>query len=172
MPMIIKTFQYILLLFSVLFHCSAYAEPEVLGWLESAYVQPWGIKVRAKLDTGARTSSIHATDIEPYKFNDELWVRFTLTDPKRKEGLDQKVISVDKPVIRETKIKEHIGDSTSRYIIELEICLNGKNYNTPVTLADRSNFHYPLLLGRVTLADKLIIDPGKTFTANKACLRE
>ena len=168
--MIIKTFQYILLLFSVLFHCSAYAEPEVLGWLESAYIQPWGIKVRAKLDTGARTSSIHVIDIETYQMNDELWVSFTLPYPRGKNERDQKKIKVEKPVIRETKIKEHVGDSTSRYVVEIEFCLNGKNYQTLVTLADRSNFHYPLLLGRMTLENNLIVDPGKTFTASKSCL--
>lgn len=172
-PMIIKMLQYILFLFSVLIHCSAYAEPEVLGWLESAYIQPWGIKVRAKLDTGALTSSIHVTDIETYQKNNELWVRFTLPRPKSKKNTQtQNEIIVDKPVIKETKIKEHVGDSTVRYVVEIEFCLNGKHYTTPVTLADRSNFHYPLLLGRRTLQHNLIVDPGKTFTANKSCLHK
>ncbi len=171
--MIIKILSNAVLLLSVLFHPYVNAEPEVLGWLESALIKPWGIKVRAKLDSGALTSSIHATQIEEYHVDDELWVRFTLTQPiNKKNNQSEKKIVVERPVIRETKIKEHIGDSMIRYVIEMEFCLNGKNYKTPVTLTDRSNFHYPLLLGRRTLKDNVLIDPGKTFTANKSCLHK
>ncbi len=170
MTMIIKTLQAVLLLLSVSIYSSVNAEPEVMGWLESAYIQPWNIKVRAKLDTGARTSSIHATNIETYQVDDELWVRFTITEPKSKDQPVEKEYSVEKPVIRETKIKEHVGESRSRYIVEINFCLNGKDYVTPVTLADRSNFHYPLLLGRRTLKGNLIVDPAKTFTSSKSCL--
>lgn len=169
--MTIKNFSHCILLLSVLFHSYVGAEPEVLGWLESAYIKPWDIKVRAKLDTGALTSSIHATHIEEFQMDDELWVRFTLTQPmNKKHNQLEKQIVVEKPVIKETKIKEHVGDSVSRYVVEMEFCLNGKDYITAVTLTDRSNFHYPLLLGRRTLKDNLLIDPGKTFIANKPCL--
>ncbi len=172
MTMIIKILQGILLLLSVSIYSSVNAEPEVLGWLESAYIQPWNIKVRAKLDTGARTSSIHATNIEPYQVDDEPWVRFTITEPKSKRQPVEREIRVEKPVIKETKIKEHVGESKFRYVVEIEFCLNGKHYTTPVTLADRSNFHYPLLLGRLTLKDSLIVDPAKIFTSSKSCLHQ
>lgn len=171
--MMIKIFSYSLLLLSVTFHPYVNAEPDVLGWLESAFIKPWDIKVRAKLDTGALTSSIHATQIEEYYVDNELWVRFTLTQPvNQKHNQLEKKITVEKPVLKETKIKEHIGDSMSRYVVEMAFCLNGKNFLTPVTLTDRSNFHYPLLLGRRTLKDNLLIDPGKTFIANKSCLHK
>jgi len=172
MTMFIKLLQGILLLLTVSVYSPVNAEPEVLGWLESAYIEPWGIKVRAKLDTGARTSSMHATSIEPFQINDELWVRFNIPQPVAKDGVVKEDVKVEKPVIRETKIKEHVGESTFRYVVEIEFCLNGRQYLTSVTLADRSNFHYPLLLGRRTLKDHLIIDPAKTFTANKSCLHK
>ncbi|MFT5396014.1 MAG: hypothetical protein ACI85N_001203 [Gammaproteobacteria bacterium] len=168
-----KSLSYGFLLLSVLLHYSVNAEPEVLGWLESAYIKPWDIKVRAKLDTGARTSSLHATDIETYQINDATWVRFTLTQPGSKNGNQpEKKITVERPLIKETKIKEHLGDSMLRNVVEMKFCLNGRNYITPVTLADRTNFHYPLLLGRRTLKDNLLIDPGKSFTAKKSCLHK
>lgn len=170
MSMIIKMFRsvFLFLLFFIYSHVNA--EPEVLGWLETAYIQPWGMKVRAKLDTGALTSSIHATNIEPYQIDDELRVRFTITEPKNKTQAVEREIRVERPVIKETKIKEHVGESNSRYVVEIEICLNGKRYLTPVTLADRSGFHYPLLLGRRTLKENVIVDPAKTFTSSKSCL--
>jgi len=162
-----KLFIYSLL---ILFQSSSNAELEVLGWLESAYVQPWGIKLRTKLDTGARTSSIHVADIEPFQKNDELWVRFSIPYKVSKNDPEYKNIIVEKPVIRETRIKEHVGESKTRYVVEIEFCLNGKHYLTPFTLADRSNYNYPMLLGRLTLKDKLLVDPSRSFTANKSCL--
>lgn len=170
MFMIIKIFRCVFLLFFFFVHSYVNAEPEVLGWLETAYIKPWDIKVRAKLDTGALTSSIHATEIEPFQVNDELWVRFTLPRLGKKGKPVKKGIKVEKPVIRETKIKEHVGESTFRYIVEIDFCLNGKHYLTPVTLADRSNFHYPLLLGRRTLKENVIVDSAKTFTSSKSCV--
>ena len=147
-----------------------HAEPEVLGWLENAYLEPYTVKIRAKLDTGAKTSSIYAINVEPFETDGSLWVRFTLPKSALKSEGSKKDIHIEKPVIRETKIKEHIGDSVSRYVVEIEFCLNGKNYVTPVTLADRSNFNYPLLLGRNILKDNFLVDPGKTFTSTKSCL--
>jgi hypothetical protein len=169
--MLIKTIQSFLIVVVLSTHSLVYAESEILGWLERAYIQPWEINVRAKLDTGALTSSIHATSIETFLVEEELWVRFFLTEPKSKGVSEERKIEVEKPVIKETKIKEHVGDSRSRYVVEIEFCLNGKHYLTPVTLADRSNFHYPLLLGRRTLKDNVIVDPAKTFTASKSCLQ-
>ncbi len=170
--MFIKTLKHSFFYLSVLLYFPVNAESEILGWLESAYIKPWNIRVRAKLDTGALTSSIHATDIETYQLHDELWVRFTLNQPagKKNTRVKEKII-VEKPVIKETKIKEHIGDSVLRYVVEMEFCMNGKHYITLVTLTDRSNFHYPLLLGRRTLKEHVLIDPGKSFTANKSCLQ-
>tara|TARA_R110000782_G_scaffold124850_13_gene216372 strand:+ start:1879 stop:2397 length:519 start_codon:yes stop_codon:yes gene_type:complete len=171
--MFIKILKHSFFFLSVILYFPANAEPEVLGWLESAVIKPWGIKVRAKLDSGALTSSIHATHIETYEIGDETWVKFTLTQPKNKSGtqVETKII-VEKPVIKETKIKEHSGDSMLRYVVEMKLCLNGRNYITPVTLVDRTNFHYPLLLGRRTLKNNVLIDPSKTFTANKSCLHK
>ena len=146
------------------------AQQETLGWIENVRLLSWDTKVRAKLDTGARTSSLYAINIEPFDKEGEPWVKFTL--PKsaiRTEGKKQD-IHMEKPVIRETKIKEHVGESVDRYVVEIELCINGKNYTTPVTLADRSNFNYPLLLGRNILKNHFLVDAGKTFTSTKSCL--
>ena len=151
---------------------AAFADQDILGWLETAYLKPGGIPVKAKLDTGARTSSIYAINIVPFEVDGEIWVRFTLPKSIDKTKKLNSDIELEKPVIRETKIKEHYSDSVSRYVVKIDLCLNGQNFSTPATLADRSNFHYPLLLGRRTMENKILVDPGKTNLANKSCLHK
>jgi hypothetical protein len=170
MRVIKKRDKFIFILLSMLLSSPALARLDVLGWLEWAYLQPGSVRVKAKLDTGARTSSIHAINIEPFKINDEDWVRFTFPDLIYKKNGSVKAIEVEKPIIRETKIKEHIGESVSRYVVEIEFCLGGENYLTPVTLSDRSSFNYPLLLGRMTLKGNFLVDADKIFLANRLCL--
>lgn len=161
---------FIFILLAMLFSNTVHARPEVLGWLEWAYIEPGATKVKAKLDTGARTSSLHAINIVPFTVDDELWVRFSVPEGNRKQDAIGDVIQFEKPVVRETKIKEHIGDSVSRYVVEIGFCISGKNYAAAVTLADRSSFNYPLLLGRSLLKGNFIVDPDKIFIANKSCV--
>ena len=164
-----RWFVFTLVSLSFMCHLPVHAQPEVLGWLEAAYLLPSGIRLRAKLDTGARTSSIHAIDIEPYEKDGEPWVRFSVPYKPDKDVDEYEYLALEKPVIRETRIKEHVGESNTRYVVELEYCLNGKHYHTPFTLADRSNFHYPVLLGRLSLRNKVLVDPSRSFTANESC---
>ena len=155
----------------LLFSIAAGAEPETLGWLESAFLQPWGVRVTAKLDTGARTSSINAHDIHVYKEKEEKWVRFTLPVGEREGYVNG--IEVERPLVRVTRIKEHVGESVLRYVVALDVCINGKTRSTEVTLADRSQFNYTLILGRVMLANNIIVDPGSKFiSTDKSCPRK
>ena len=148
------------------------AEPQLLGWLESVYLQPSGVRLRAKLDTGALTSSIHAEELMTFQQDGQLWVRFTIPYKDRKREPEYKYLTLERPVIRETLVKEHVGDSRPRYVVDIEFCLNGRHYHSHFTLADRSNFNYKILLGRRTLKNKVIVDPAHSFTAKNSCIIE
>lgn len=158
--------------FMILPHGNVQAETKTLGWLESAYLHPWGIKLRTKLDTGAKTSSLHAVDVEKFYRQGELWVKFALPYDKKTDKSDQEEIILEKEVQRTVRIKDHDDASEERYVIELEFCLAGKVYSTPFTLSDRSNFHYRMLLGRRTLENRFLVDSAKTFTTKKSCYKE
>lgn len=144
-------------------------EPEIVGWLEGAYLQPWGVRVRAKLDTGARTSAMHAENIEPFEKDGQVWVRF-LFPYGRREGYPQGFI-IERPLVRQTKVKNGNG-LHPRYVIELDVCISGKTQTTEISLADRDRFNYPMLLGRQSLAGRFIIDPTQIFLGNRACPRK
>ncbi len=138
------------------------------GWLEMVILQPWNIKLRAKLDTGAKTSSLHAVDIERFERDGEKWVRFHTTDPDEENPL--KFIEV--PLVRDVKIKRHKQKPQIRPVVEMTFCLDGQIYTSEFSLTDRSRFNYRVLLGRKMLQQGIIVDPASTFilkTRRKSC---
>jgi hypothetical protein len=148
----------------------AFAKHKRLGWIEWAWLQPDNIKVKTKLDSGAKTSSIHAIAIEPFERDGKPWVRFRIPLGQRPDDSDHGAdVDVERPVVRETRIKEHQRDSVTRYVVEMDLCIGGMTFTTPMTLADRGGFNYPLLLGRSALKGRTLIDPARTFTASASC---
>jgi len=141
----------------------------VMGWLESVVIEPWGIKLRAKLDTGAKTSSMHAQDISRFKRKGKVWVRFNLDyDDKRTD--ENKILTMERPLIREARVKSEQGNPVPRPVVSVEFCLDGVTYDAEFTLADRGNFFYPVLLGRRFLKDVALVDPDATFlTRSSRC---
>lgn len=166
-------FPHKLIVFSLALLMLAWAgntQSHVLGWLEWAWLQPGAIKIKTKLDTGAKTSSIDAIKITPFERDGEPWVRYTVPLARRLDDSDRgKDLQLESPVERIVKIKEHDHEANARYVVNLIICIGGQTFNTPASLADRRHFNYPLLLGRSALKNRAIIDPGKTFTASKTC---
>ncbi|HYE34949.1 ATP-dependent zinc protease [Methylocaldum sp.] len=133
-------------------------ERAIMGWLESVFLKPWNIRATAKLDTGAKTSSLHAGNVEHFTRNGQEWVRFTLTGTD-----DNKSAVVERPLVRMAYIKERKSRATKRDVVSMVLCKNGKDYETEFTLVDRSNFNYPVLLGRSFLKDVALVDSAETF---------
>ncbi len=134
----------------------------IMGWLESIFLRPWNRRLTAKLDTGAKTSSLHADRIEHFIKDGEDWVRFSLGDIE-----DKKLppITVEKPLLRTVSIKCKGDDCqpSQRDVVLMTLCKNGKEYPTEFNLVDRSNFNYPVLLGRSFLKDVALVDANETF---------
>ena len=142
----------------------------ILGWLEWTWLESSGVKIKTKLDTGAKTSSIDATNIKPFERNGDAWVRFTVPLSLRTEDTDRgQDLKLERRVIKIIKIKDHIRAPASRYVVNMSICINGKMIDTPVSLANRKNFNYPLLLGRSALRENILVDSSLTFIASRSC---
>ena len=139
-----------------------------LGWLERIRLQPWDIVLKAKLDTGAKSAAIHATDIERFEKDGRQWVRFKLWLNHRDPGSE--TISVEKPLARDVKIKLRGTDkSQSRPSVKMEFCLGGKRFQALFTLTNRERFNYPVLLGRRFLTDIAVIDPAARYNTDPTC---
>jgi hypothetical protein len=139
-----------------------------LGWVEEIRLEPWDLVVKAKLDTGARTSALSASAIERFERDGRPWVRFRIA--RDHAAPDGPSIAVEKPLEKHTRIKlRGTAKSADRPTVRLEFCLAGQRYDALFTLTDRSRFNYPVLLGRRFLAHVATIDPGNRMTSEPNC---
>ena len=139
---------------------------DVVGWVEFVTFEQHGIIAKAKLDSGAMTSSLHAEDIEYFEKNGKQWVRFEFDKKARPPkhgmpGVPRQKKMIEAPVKRMVKIKQHTVDFVKRPAVDLEINIGGKTYLAEFTLTDRDAFIYPVLLGRRFLQTALIVDPAR-----------
>jgi hypothetical protein len=147
---------------------AAAREKMELGWLERIRLQPWDIVLKAKLDTGAKSAAIHATDIERFDKDGKQWVRFKLWLNHRDPASE--TISVEKPLARDVRIKLRGTDKTqSRPSVKMEFCLGGKRFQALFSLTNRERFNYPVLLGRRFLTDIAVIDPAARYNTSPTC---
>lgn len=135
----------------------------VAGWVENVSIFPGDLKIKAKLDTGARNSSLNAKHIEEFERNREKWVRFDLKNWKGR------TVSFETKVIRMATIKQHETESATRPVIRLGICLANVYKEVEVNLEDRSKFNYQMLIGRSYLRNSILVDSSATFKVQPDC---
>jgi hypothetical protein len=151
--------------------------PETLGYVEWVVLEHTGLRLKARLDTGAKTSSLHAKDIEPFEKNGERWVRFSVPlgdhkDQPAPDGADHEnvVMTYEEPVARTVLIKRKGAPSQRRYVIRKGFCISGTRHETQFSLTDRGNFSYPVLLGRRFMGDdNVLVDSADSFLAKAEC---
>jgi hypothetical protein len=142
---------------------SAASAQQVAGWVEQVRVDPPGIEAEAKLDTGARHSSIHAEDIQALDVDGIPHVSFVL------ESEPGERIEVVRPLVRQAKIKQHTSGPETRPVVLLSVCLGGVRKQVEVNLVDRGRLNYPLLIGRSFLAGDFLIDPATKHRLSPRC---
>ena len=112
-------------------------------------------EIEAKIDTGAYTSSIHCHAINEKKIDNKVQLCFKVLDPSH-EGYEDREYCFEKYEMK--AIKNSFGDAEQRYIIKTPIKLGGRKVNTTLSLTDRGNMRYPVLIGRKFLKNKFIVD--------------
>lgn len=129
----------------------------IIGEAEYVYIPSSKIKLKARIDTGATTTSIHALDIKEFERDGQKWVKFKLIDENKQE------IQRALPIQRVTTIKRHAAKSLKRYVVQLRLNLGESSQLVDVTLANRSDFTYPLLIGRNFLNGIFVVDVSKKY---------
>lgn len=121
---------------------------EIIGRREWFSIPEFGVDwVRGKIDTGARTSSLHATKIEPFKKNGHKWVKFRTVDN----------LVCKAPVVFVKRVKSSNGVPSERYFIEITAeTLDDQRHDLLVSLTCRKEMKCPLLLGRRALREFLV----------------
>lgn len=140
----------------------------ILGWLETTQLAGTGMRIKTKLDPGAKTSSLQGTNIKYIERDGKPWVQFDFTDTDVDTDVEQ-THRLEGPLVREVVIKRHQAANITRPVVSMQFCLNHQLYRTEFSLADRGKFNYAMLLGRSFLAKVALVDSGSTFLSRPAC---
>lgn len=138
-------------------------ERVVVGYLERVRVFPGNFLVYAKIDTGARTSSLNARDIKYVERDGETFVRFSVTNR------DNETQTFERPVIRKARIRDIGRPAQVRPVIMLGLCIGNIYRFTQVNLSNRAGFNFQLLVGRRFMVQRLLVDPVLQYTVEPTC---
>lgn len=116
--------------------------------------------VKVRVDSGAKTSSLHAFDVHAFKRGDELWVKFDV-HPLQKNR--KTTVRCEAQVVDRRMVKNSGGGSEKRYVIKVPIAVRNRTWNIELTLANRDSMGYRMLLGREAMAGRMVIDPEESF---------
>jgi len=136
----------------------------ILGWVERVHLVEPGFTLKAKLDSGAETSSLDARIIKKFRQHGKRWVRFAITDPNT--GEEQVLV---RERVRTIGVVQHEGTNQVRPTVMLQACIADRLLDIEVSLVDRSEFSYRLLLGRRALRSFALIDTGNTYLTQPQC---
>lgn len=133
----------------------------ILGRVEYIWIEEVKTYLKSRIDTGAKSSSLHAQNIQRFERNGESWVRFSLM-------MDDELINMERPLERSVKIRQAgVDDLEKRPVVTLNVQLGELKEETEFTLTDRSDMLYPILLGRSFLRDIALVDVARKFTRKR-----
>ncbi|MBL7002717.1 MAG: ATP-dependent zinc protease [Gammaproteobacteria bacterium] len=142
---------------------------KVIGWREWVSLPDLGLnKIKAKIDTGARTSALHAFDVYIDDTSGEKLVRFKIHPKQHDLNI---VIECVSPLIDEREVRDSGGHTETRYVIETQIAIGSLIHTAEVTLTNRDTMGFRMLIGRTAMKDRYLVDPGASYLTRKR-LRE
>ena len=134
---------------------------KVLGWREWVSLPELGITwIKAKVDTGARTSALHAFELEPFQRAGKDWVRFSVHPL---QGKNDTVIQCESPVLERRDVTDSGGHLENRPVIETELLLGFFSKRIELTLTDRDTMRFKMLLGRTAMRPNILVYPSQSF---------
>ena len=139
----------------------------IVGWIEKALILPEQTAVKVKVDSGALTSSMHATNLERFKRDSKRWVRYDV-DVKDADTGENVTMKFERPLYRQITVRG-AGGEDHRPVVKMRLCIGNRVYEEQFSLRDRSDMTYPVLLGRRTIEHIGLIDVSSTFLLPLEC---
>lgn len=140
-------------------------DPLMTGWREWITFPELGLpKIKAKIDTGARTSALHAFNIQRYSHDSEDWVSFDTQPVQYARG---PTLSCQAPLKDIRIITDSGGHKEQRYVIETLLKMGNQEWPIELTLTDRNKMKFRMLLGRHAMRGRMLVDPGKSFLTSR-----
>lgn len=136
------------------------ADFNVVGWREWARLPTLGIEaIKVKVDTGARTSALHAFEVNTFEQDGREWVRFRLHPMQHNTELECECVC---PVLDRRQVSDSGGHREERVVIQADIDMGGRRWPIEITLTDRETMTFRMLLGRTAMKG-LTVDPQASF---------
>lgn len=141
------------------------AGPPVIGWREWVGLPDLGVaQIKVKVDTGARSSSLHAYELELFQREGAEWVRFQVQPVQRRRSQS---VWVEAPVFDMRSVRSSSGRASLRPVIITNVTLLGITWPVEVTLASRDKMGFRMLLGREAIRRRFLVDAGKSYYGGK-----
>jgi hypothetical protein len=145
----------------------AVANKIIVGWREWVALPELGIAlIKAKVDTGARTSALHAFEVESYSTAAGLRVRFWMHPLQ--DDLEQ-VVECDAAVLDQRLVTDSGGHAEKRFVIETTLSMADQSWPIEMTLTNRDTMKYRMLLGRTAMRKRVLVNPAVSYRTKLGC---
>lgn len=143
---------------------------DIIGWREWLSIPDLMIpRIKAKVDTGARTSCLHTCGLEIYKSSEgEERVRFTVHPLQKKSDY---AVECDRPLVNQRQVKDSGGHEEKRPFISVPITLGPHTWEVEFSLTNRDNMKFRMLLGRTAMNGRFLVNPGLSYQLGKPLRR-
>lgn len=137
----------------------------VIGWREWVALPDLGIQwIKCKVDTGARTSTLHAFFVERFAEHGQLRVHFAIHPLQRRTDIEHRCTA---DLADERMVSNSGGHREKRYIIRTRLLLGDQNWPIEITLTSRDTMRFRMLLGRTAIHRRFLVDPSASYLAGK-----
>jgi hypothetical protein len=137
----------------------------IIGWREWIALPTLGVdRIKVKIDTGARSSALHAFNVKRFERSGARWVRFGI-HPHQRSAVGEVV--VEAPILEYRRVRSSGGHETNRPVIVTTVAWRGYSWEVELTLAARDAMGFRMLLGREAIRGRMVVDPGRSFLGDE-----